>query len=471
MSTFMLVITCIYVLLFARPTFGQTCLPNSNFTLTSQQIQAAKLSPAEAKLFEAALNLERSSYADGFVHDDAFYDVPTSFDPANPPPPGTILKVEALTNTTLYTIPPSLTMSRFLYTSETLNGTSIPASAYILWPYTPRKFAGLTCGTNSTGSTTFPVVGLAHGTSGQTPECACSHIRNLCDEFHEPFALALSGYAVVAPDYAGLGVSGVPSPYFVLPAQANDLIHAVQAAQSHFPSLSKEFVIMGQSQGGGVAWSYAQRQAERPVPGYLGTVAASPFTDIFGSIAADIQSENNARVVGIAQGLNTVLESFQLSDWITDLGIERLRLIQQVGACTTSATSIGGSAVQILKYGWNYTSSARWYQNVADNGRKPFGGPMLVLQGDIDGNAYAPVTFAAVNATCAMFPRNSLHYIQYTNISHVPVLYSSQHVWMDWIRDRFAGVKVPEGCVKEVLYPATGFANGAGQNWGIQLVV
>jgi pimeloyl-ACP methyl ester carboxylesterase len=304
--------------------------------------------------------------------------------------------------------------------------------------------------------------------TGQTAECAPSHIKGLWDDFHEPFALALAGYVVVAPDYAGLGVSTVPSPYFVLPTQANDLAHAIQAAQGAFPRLSREFVIMGQSQGGGVAWSFAQRQATRPISGYLGTVAVSPFTDILADIVADPQAEDNARVIGIAQGLNSVLDSFQFSDWVTETGINRHSLLEEVGGCGTAAGAIAAANVPLLKGGWNLTSAAQWYRNVSDNGNKPFAGPMLVLQGDIDGNANVNVTEKSVDETCAMFPDNSLRYIQYTNISHVPALYASQHVWMDWILDRFRGVKEPKGCVKEEQSPVTGIANGAGQNWIIE---
>jgi hypothetical protein len=143
--------------------YSQNITFNSTFTLTAQQIEKSNLTAVEAHNFEIALSFERTNYAGGSVHSDPFYTVPSTFDPLRPPPPGTVLKVEQHTNTALYTIPPSLSMSRFLYTSETLNGTSIPASAYVLWPYTPRTFSGLSC--KGKGSA-FPVVGLAHGTSG-----------------------------------------------------------------------------------------------------------------------------------------------------------------------------------------------------------------------------------------------------------------------------------------------------------------
>ena len=136
--------------------------------------------------------------------------MPAKYDASNPPPPGTVLKVEQYTNITLYTIPVSLSMSRFFYTTATLNGTSImPASAYVLWPYLPRKFESLTPCTKDRADEDplFPIVGLAHGSYGQTQACAPSGLGALWDDFQEPFPLALSGYAVVAPDYLGVGVS------------------------------------------------------------------------------------------------------------------------------------------------------------------------------------------------------------------------------------------------------------------------
>ncbi|KAK0283597.1 hypothetical protein LTR35_006056 [Friedmanniomyces endolithicus] len=256
---------------------------NSTFRLTAQQISAANLSAATTHNVEIALQYERSNNAGSLIQDDPFYIVRDHYNLNNLPPPGTILKVEQHTNLTLYTIPNSLPLPLPL------------PSAYILWPYLPRSFPNLTrcAAPNNNPPTTnqqplYPVVALAHGTSGQTQACAPSGLRNLWDYFNEPFPLALQGYAVVTPDYAGLGVPDVTSPYFVFPAQSNDLFHAVAAAQSEWPALlSREFVVAGQSQGGGVAWAAAQRQYSRPVEGYLGTMAASPFTDALAAIAAD----------------------------------------------------------------------------------------------------------------------------------------------------------------------------------------
>lgn len=242
---------------------------NSSFQLSAAQIKAANLTEAAAHDINVALNYERTNYAGGQVQYDAFYDVPSTYDHTNPPPPGTMLKIEEYTNTSLYTLPPSVSMSRIMYVSESLNGSSVPATGFILWPYLPRSFPNLSsCKDELSNSSVYPIIAYPHGTSGQQPNCAISHIRNLWDDWSEPFAMALQGYAVVAPDYVGLGIQNIISPYFILPAQANDLYTAVAASQSAFPEfLSKVSTILAfralrQLTDPRNSWSWASRRAE-----------------------------------------------------------------------------------------------------------------------------------------------------------------------------------------------------------------
>ena len=153
----------------------------------------------------------------------------------------------------------------------------MPASAFILWPYSPKSQAD-----------GYAVIAWAqaHGTDKATVNHAPSNHATLSQHFLAPFQLAAQGYVVVGPDYAGIGVhkhaSGEPivHEYLGSPAHANDVVYAVQAAQKNFPEFSQDFVVIGHSQGGGAAWATAQRLVDRPVPGYLGGVAISPVTTI-----------------------------------------------------------------------------------------------------------------------------------------------------------------------------------------------
>ena len=140
-----------------------------------------------------AHQFEQSYRAHASVFEDPFYQVPENSSNVTP---GTLLKVEKETNTSLYNLPPNLSLSRFLYQSKTSNGSLTPVSAYILWPYIARPHAD-----------GYPLIAWAHGTSGVAPECAPSNIKHLWHHFQAPYQLALLGFVVVATDYAGLGVA------------------------------------------------------------------------------------------------------------------------------------------------------------------------------------------------------------------------------------------------------------------------
>jgi pimeloyl-ACP methyl ester carboxylesterase len=438
---------------------------NSSFTLTQAQIEAANLSSITAHNVEIALRIERSNNAGYLTQEDPFYKLPSNVSFSSLPPPGSILKVEEHSNNSLYTIPPTLSLSRFLYVSELLNGSRVPASAYVLWPFTPRRNRK----SNLTSSDVYETIGSAHGTSGQATACAPSGLRNLWDDFHGPFAAALAGFAVVATDYVGLGIPHIDSPYFVLPSQANDVFHAVAAAQQHWSSqLSKEFVLMGQSQGGGTTWAGAQRQAKRPVPGYLGTVSASPFTDVLADIAGESLGQQNGRLAGIAQGLKGVRDNFTLSEWLTDAGIARTKLMLEIQACGAVSGQLFSPAegIEFLKPGWNETESAKWWANITSNGERPFAGPMLVMQGDKDGNAIETVTTRVVKKTCEMFPQSKVQYSMYEGVTHAPIMFAAHNEWINWISDRFDGRELEEGCKMEIVRAGRGAENTIkDQNW------
>ncbi len=106
--------------------------------------------------------------------------------------PGSLLTVEPATNLSNFSVPTGLSMSRIIYTTTNLNGTTIPASAYILWPYSPLQLS-------SCPNQGYPMVAWAHGTSGALKACAPSNYRNLQYHFMAPFALALQGIGGSGP--------------------------------------------------------------------------------------------------------------------------------------------------------------------------------------------------------------------------------------------------------------------------------
>ncbi len=385
------------------------------------------------EIVRAAVDYEESQFSNGPVLDDPFYIVPKGSAEAAP---GTLLKVEKDVNTSTYTLPPATALSRIIFQSKSLNGSSVPASGYVLWPYSARTL-----------SDGFAVVVWAHGTNGIGPNGAPSHSRNLFQHFLAPYQLALQGYVVVAPDYAGLGVgkdeSGRPIPheYLATQSQANDVFYLTQAAQTAFPELSKQFVVIGHSQGGGVAWACAQRQAIEPVHGYLGAVAVSPLT------RALEQPEPIRSLVGVSMipAVTATYPEFQPEEILTAEGKQRLDLLRQIDGCIASSVSLLVGA-QLLKSDWTENPFVQKFQQMVINGGKKIEGPLLVIHGEMDVQLSVDVTTNAVNKTMELFPSSQLEYVRLPGVSHVPALNAAQRLWMDWIADRFANVATKPYC-------------------------
>ena len=407
---------------------------NSSATLSLSQIQKAGLSSRIANNVAVALNFERSNWVNGSVAQDAFYRVPSN---ATGAPAGALLKLQSDANTSAYTLPLSTAISRIMFQTKTLNGSTAPASAYILWPYLPLP-----------NPDRYPVVGFAHGTSGILGDCAPSHIRNLWYQFNAPYTLALQGYVVVAPDFRGLGVDQDPEGRPILPtycdnpSAANDMFYAVEAAQTAFPQLSKQFVMMGHSLGGGAAWGCAQRQAMQPVEGYLGTIAASPLTNLSAQVDA---SPKSSFAVQVARGLSTIYPRSNPSDIITPAAINRFALLAEIGGCNSALGALY-SDIEPAVPNWQHTEHMKAFVNLTINGGRPISGPLLVLQGEADPDLRFNVTTAAVNSTCERYPQSELEYIHFAGVHHIGALYASQQIWLSWIGDRFAGRKATIGC-------------------------
>lgn len=394
---------------------------------------------------------------------DSFYAVPASFSQSSKP--GTLLRVEQHTELANYTVPSSLTMSRILYTSLDLNGTVVPTSAYALWPYT--AFDTSPKGKTGTGSSQpqFPLVAWAHGTSGFFAPCGPSNYRALQYHFMVPFQLALEGFAVVAPDYAGLGSAvlsngkTIKHNYLANPAGANDLAYAIEALRQAFPQrLAPDgpVVAMGHSQGGGVVWSFAERQAVSPIAGYRGTVTLSPPTTIIdkikdaAQIAASAPSNATASlptwvttVLGlqpkIVAGITAVYPKYNLSG-LTPLSYDRwTNVVAPLQGCLpTEALVFSDVPVdQLAKARWYDDPVVQEWANRSAFGDKKFAGPMLVLVGGED--VFLPVTIErAVDAACALGPNKDqdLEMVTASAMEHFPNIQASRTKWMGWIKEK-----------------------------------
>jgi pimeloyl-ACP methyl ester carboxylesterase len=174
-------------------------------------------------------------------------------------PPGTLIRQQT---TSVYRVGnQAVTATRILYHSRTSGGRDIAVSGVVLLPAGAPPPGG------------WPVVLDAHGSSGIAMDCAPSLMRDL---YHGNQMLRFigKGWAVVAPDYAGMGTDGRVE-FVNATAEANDLADGLGAARQTGLGLSARWVLWGHSQGGGAALALAQRRL-LPVTrtGCLGVVTA-----------------------------------------------------------------------------------------------------------------------------------------------------------------------------------------------------
>lgn len=427
----------------------------SLLTTTSAIQFPPSCSPTCQHLAEAGSSYEATNHADPSL---SFYTVPSNFSPSLAP--GTLLKLEPATQLTNFSIPSGLTLSRILYTTTDLNGTILPTSAYILWPYLPFQLP-TTKNTNPPSPGGYPLVAWAHGTTGLFPPCAPSNYRNLQYHFMVPFLLALQGAVVVAPDYAGLGVSHLPSghpiphPWLAGPAQAHDLANAIIAARSAFPSQlrpSGPFVAMGHSQGGSAAWAFAERQATSPVPGYRGSLAIAPsprnidqYELALANHSLPFAPINLGLPPKLIAAVTAVFPAYNFSG-LTDLAYERWNeVLKPLGGCFATDTLVFSefqtTPEKLAKVGWEKDGPVRQFKNLTDLGKRPFKGPLVIYAADVDEIISYETVKGVVGGICGAMKgkgkgQEELEFVTYRGSNHFPIIQASQQKWLAWVKEK-----------------------------------
>ncbi|MFO0550999.1 MAG: alpha/beta fold hydrolase [Polyangiaceae bacterium] len=178
-----------------------------------------------------------------------------------------------------------LTIYLVAYRTTRGNGAAALGTAKVFVPATPRARPA-------------PLLVAAHGTVGVADDCAPSKSdAPWADYLSLPFAA--HGYAVIAPDYAGLGTDGVQG-YGDGRDTALSSLHAARALSLLVGGGANRAVVVGHSQGGGTALSMQAVEHEE---------AATLGVKIEG-------------VVAVAPGWQTTasVEGFSFADAPTDVG-------------------------------------------------------------------------------------------------------------------------------------------------------
>lgn len=232
------------------------------------------------------------------------------------------------------------------------DGTPKPASGAVLIPPGPAPRGG------------WPILAFNHGSFGLGPGCGAQsdpargpwpELRVAEDKFVASFLS--KGFAVVAPDYLGLGRFDTgPHPYLELKTEATATIDLVRAARSHFAELSRTWVVLGGSQGGHAALGTAHLQRTyAPELDFRGAIAIDPASDaenllpMAGPWGPDLPSEVGQAltvfVSSVLAGLRAARPDANMDSYLTPRGRDVLdtvgrlcqdRMIDHVGAVRLS---------------------------------------------------------------------------------------------------------------------------------------
>lgn len=448
---FLYAISYLYFVLLAHAAWNR---PN-DVSLSTVNPQSYECGPACQKILSRAIKEDRTGVYGNIPFDENFYATSPKFSPSTSKP-GDLLKVEPYIHTapiSAWQLPGGTTLYRIQYVSMSMHNKVVPATAFVAFPFGRPKHAQ-----------PYKMVAFAHGTIGTAYGCAPSTSFNLYD-YDTVSPLLLAGYAVVGADYAGLGNNYTKAYWEANTLNAYDVIYSAVAAKKAWPKLlSKEWVAIGHSQGGGTAWGVGESCAlEGSGLELLGAIPLEPgvrFGDeVAYAIAASSQPgvpatamEALAAYTGFVYAAIDAFDPSAVKHIFTPLMIERFKLGENLGMCFYLEASIVGDVVSanglgaIIKNLTLLEGTLQAYQEATGAGTgKEAKVPMLVIQSTADQTVPYPVVQKAVDATCAAGGA-AVEFSVYQALDHSAAASASAPEWLQWIADRFAGVSASKKC-------------------------
>jgi hypothetical protein len=362
---------------------------------------------------------------------NAFYEQP---DPLPAGSPGTILRSEAISR------PPSGSKAfRILYLSRSASGPPAALSALLFVPIRPAPVTGRN------------VVALTHGTVGVARNCAVSSARSFFPHLDGFARFMRAGYAVVLPDYEGLGTRG-PHPYLVGAATAHATLDAVRATRLFKPAeASARFIAWGVGQGGHAAL-FTGQEADTYAPELelAGVAAGAPATDLRRLLRA-----NNDTAFG------RVLAAYTLATWshgYRQLSLDRIlsrparEVVAQVAALCLPAdhgslkAALGDQTVQLTYRSRQPWDTQPWRRLLERNspGATAIPVPVIVTQGADDRVVRPALTARFVRRLCRL--GTMVQYRPSRGVAHVDVGEKTAPYVSKWIVGRFAGRSARSSC-------------------------
>lgn len=353
--------------------------------------------------------------------------------------PGTVVKSEPVPGGAAGT-----NAFRFIYHSTDNNNNDQVVSGLYVKPTSAPPPGG------------FPLITLAHGTTGINRHCGISQTP------YEPntpgyytynsqiLPLVQQGYAVVATDYQGMGAPGDPS-YLVGEIEGRNTLDAVRAVHTWQSDVNKsKTIIWGHSQGGHssafaaqLASSYApELQFQGAVVLAPGLLPSLPLA-VQGLLASTQPSGQTGFVMEIAGAWSAIYPSQMApSDILTPAGVAKLPVVNQVCGNEVFDQFMSGPMSDFVKD----PVPAVFYTLATENtpGSQRIQMPIIMAQGMKDTTIIPQLTLAFNKQLCEM--GNTVDFHIYPNDTHPGVVVNSQGIVQSWIKDRFNGEPAPNNC-------------------------
>jgi pimeloyl-ACP methyl ester carboxylesterase/uncharacterized membrane protein HdeD (DUF308 family) len=362
---------------------------------------------------------------------DRFYSAPKD----TPRSPGLLLRAEPFT----IDVPEGARAWRILYSTTRAGDEPTVASALVA---VPREVARPS------------VVAWAHGTTGFDRRCAPSlrSERTIGAGGIDAVAAALDeGWAIVAPDYPGLGTRGV-QPYLIGSGEARSVLDAVRAAR-RIPQidLAPETVAWGHSQGGHAALWTAMTQPEyAPDVPLAGVAAISPVSNPT-TFLRDLQ-RRPVGTIFVAYALAAYTGTYpdvEAGDHVR--ASARIPLQQIADRCLrspTSQVSLAQARVMADRFVANSLYDGALGRRLSENDATGvMEAPVLIAQGERDRVVTLGLQDAYVRERCGA--GQSLDYRTYARRGHGDLLTADSPFvpeLLQWTTDRFAGAPTTTTC-------------------------
>lgn len=364
-----------------------------------------------------------------------FYDVPKTA----PAKPGTLVKSEPVPGG-----PTGTTSTRFIYHSTDNNNADQLVSGLYVKPTTAPPSGG------------FPLITLAHGTTGTNRHCGISQTpfqENMPGYYtfnSQILPLVQQGYAVVATDYQGMGAPGTPS-YLVGQIEGRNTLDAVRTVHQWQPEVNKnKTVIWGHSQGGHSSAFAAQLAStyapEIPIQGAVvlapGLLPSLPLA-VEGLLSSPDPSGQTGFVMEIAAAWSAAYpDQMAPTTILTPAGVAKLPVVNEVCGNQVFDQFMSGPMSDFVKS----PVPAIFYTLATENtpGSEKINMPIIMAQGMKDTTIIPQLTLAFNKQLCQM--GNTVQFSIYPQDTHSGVVVNSRDEVQSWIKDRFDGNPAPNNC-------------------------